>query len=678
MPQSVAVHDRDRSAPVALPRDEPVAQAVVDRRVPLALAVEPRDDRAERLAIAHPVEVGVRADEHAVAGVRQIVLPGALVGARGGSDHAPDRQPEGLREGMVALVVSGHGHDRAGAILHEHVVGDVHRDLLAVDGVGDGLPQRHAGLRALGVAALLARLGERVVDVLAHRVLVRGACGEAHDVGVLGGHHEEGRAEQRVGAGGEDGVVDAELLAAEGHLGALAAPDPVALHRLHVLGPVDPVEVAEQPLGVVGDAQEPLLELPDFDERAAALAVAVGVDLLVGEHGLVFGAPLDGGLLAVGEAARGTARGRSTASSGSRTVRGGELARPVDRDAPRVELALEGGDRLGGRLARVHAGLDRVVLGGQPERVIAHRVQHARAEAAVEMRDRVADRVALQVADVRLAARVGEHLQHVGAGCPPTLLRGAASTPPAVLASAGGALVGHLPGALLGPHGLPARLDLVRVVSVLCHRESQVSGPTRTAPRLPAARFSGTRGQLGEAAPVAQQLDDLGGRLGGRAGVERGLRVVLDAQLDRLRRPASPAMLRGQRERHVDAGRDAGGGHDACRRRPRALRPARPPWRRAARAAEPVDWSRACRRAARRRRGSASRCTPTSSTCSSRVGRAQPVEHGAVRRARRPRRGRRGRARCRGAAARSSGRSASSAEHAVVGAHGPAARRRRT
>ncbi len=92
-------------------------------------------------------------------------------------------------------------------------------------------------------------------------VLVLGAAREAHHVGVLGGHHEEGRAEERVRAGGEDGIVDVELLAAEVHLGALAAADPVALHRLHVLGPLDPVEVAEQPLGVVGDAQEPLLEL---------------------------------------------------------------------------------------------------------------------------------------------------------------------------------------------------------------------------------------------------------------------------------------------------------------------------------------------------------------------------------------------------------------------------------
>ncbi len=60
------------------------------------------------------------------------------------------------------------------------------------------------------------------------------------------------------------------------------------------------------------------------------------------------------------------------------------------------------------------AGLDRVVLGGQAEGVVAHRVQHAAAETAVEVGDRVAERVALEVADVRLTARVGQHLEDVG------------------------------------------------------------------------------------------------------------------------------------------------------------------------------------------------------------------------------------------------------------------------
>ena len=57
--------------------------------------------------------------------------------AVGRGDHAPDRQVELRRERVVALVVRGHGHDRAGAVLHQHVVGDVHRQPLAVDRVDD-------------------------------------------------------------------------------------------------------------------------------------------------------------------------------------------------------------------------------------------------------------------------------------------------------------------------------------------------------------------------------------------------------------------------------------------------------------------------------------------------------------------------------------------------------------
>ena len=259
----------------------------------LALDVEPLDDPVQRVAVVQAVEVGMRVDDRPVADVGQLLAA---------ADDALDRQAEGLGEVEVALVVAGDGHDRAGAVLHEHVVGDVHRQLLAVDRVGDGAPQRDAGLGAVVVAAVLVGLGQRVVDVRAHLVLVLGAGSEAQHVGVLGRQDEERRAEQRVRARREDRVVDPQLLAAKRDLGALGAPDPVALHRLDVLGPLDRLEVVEQAVGVVGDAEEPLLELAGLDLVAAALAAAVD-DLLVGEHGLVVGAPVDRGLLAVGQAA---------------------------------------------------------------------------------------------------------------------------------------------------------------------------------------------------------------------------------------------------------------------------------------------------------------------------------------------------------------------------------------
>ena len=96
------------------------------------------------------------------------------------------------------------------------------------------------------------------------------------------------------------------------------------------------------------------------------------------------------------------------------------------------------------------AGLDRVVLGRQAEGVVAHRVDHLEAVAAAEVGDRVADRVVLQVADVRLARGVGQHLEHVG-----LRLRGV---------EPGLAGVRDLPGALGVPDLLPAALDRVGVV----------------------------------------------------------------------------------------------------------------------------------------------------------------------------------------------------------------------
>ena len=299
-----------------------------------------------------------------------------------------------------------------------------------------------------------ARGPGRLVDVLAYRLLVLGARRQPLDLRMLGREHEEGGAEERVGAGGEDGEVEVELLAAEDDLGALRAADPVPLHRDHVLRPgLEQLEVVEQPLRVLGDPEEPLLELTQLDERAAALAVPVD-HLLVGEHRLVLGTPVDGRLLAVREPALVELQEDPLRPAVVAGLVGAELARPVDRDAPAHELLAEGGDRLLGRLARMLAGLDRVVLGRQPEGVVAHRVHDLIAAAAPEVGDRVADRVGLQVADVRLARGVGQHLEHVALRLRRVELRGPG--------------VRDHPGVLRLPDELPLALDRLGVVAVRC------------------------------------------------------------------------------------------------------------------------------------------------------------------------------------------------------------------
>ena len=134
-------------------------------------------------------------------------------------------------------------------------------------------------------------------------------------------------------------------------------------------------------------------------------------------------------------------------------VGGGDAAARVVPEPERPELPAHVGDvRLGGD-TRVLAGLHRVLLGGEPERVVAHRVQHVVAAHAHEAREHVGADVAERVPDVEPgAARVREHVEHVELAA----------------AGDGGEAVGELTGRVRRPERvarlpavLPLRLDLV-------------------------------------------------------------------------------------------------------------------------------------------------------------------------------------------------------------------------
>ena len=152
-------------------------------------------------------------------------------------DDAPDLQAVLAGEGEVALVVRRHGHDGAGAVAHQHVVGDPDGDALAVDrvdGIGAG---EDAGLLLVGGRALDLALAGGLGRVRLHRGALLGVVIGVHQR-MLRRQHHEGRAPQRVGPRGED-LQRVAGLRVEDDLGALAAADPVGLHGLDALGPVD-------------------------------------------------------------------------------------------------------------------------------------------------------------------------------------------------------------------------------------------------------------------------------------------------------------------------------------------------------------------------------------------------------------------------------------------------------
>ena len=449
----VAEDDRDRTAPEALAGQQPVPEAVLDGALADPLLLQPLDGLG--LGVGHAQAVQPLAVDR-----RSFACVGLAVEVLGGQHRADDGQVVGLGEVPVPLVLAGHGHDRPGAVGGQHVVGEVDGDLVAGERVHDVGAGEHASLvqRALRAQplelALAGHMGHEGLDL--GPPVVGGQLG--HD-GVLGRDHGVGHAEAGVGPGGED-LQAQVLLPGDGQVegGPLGATDPVALHGLDPLGPVQIVDVVQQLLGVVGDLEEPLLQVLALDQVARPLAGAVGQDLLVGQHGLAARAPVHGRLRPVGQAGFQELQEDPLGPAHE----GGVVA--LDHPAPVVgrPQAQQGRGQLldlgFGERPRMLAGLDGGVLGRQPEAVEADGREDGLAVHRPVADQQVPEGVVAHVAHVGRPARVGVHAQDVG-------LRA-------------GVVVVDLVGPLVPPTGLPAGLDLRRLVrlALVVHAADRTDG----------------------------------------------------------------------------------------------------------------------------------------------------------------------------------------------------------
>ena len=148
-------------------------------------------------------------------------------------------------------------------------------DLAAID-------RRYSATASAGVAAPNVHRGSTASG--------QSVGDQAVDQVVFGCQHHVGGAEQGVGPGGEH--LDVAVAGAKQRSGAGGAADPVALHGLDLLRPVQHVEILEQPVRVRGDAHHPLPQPFPEHREVAAVTAAVGGDLLVGQHRAQPGTPV--------------------------------------------------------------------------------------------------------------------------------------------------------------------------------------------------------------------------------------------------------------------------------------------------------------------------------------------------------------------------------------------------
>ncbi len=229
---------RNRAAPVALARDAPVAQSEIhlplaDRRIAANLRFKPLGDLFLGPLDGHAVEEA-RIDHAAVAvigGVRDHERLGVLAF---GADHGSISEPIFVDKIEVALIVRGAAEDRAGAVFHQHEIGDIDRQfpvrIERVDRPDAGIKT----LLLLGVDDLLrGAVPLRLRDEFREFWIFR-SRGLRQRM-IRRDRHEFG-AEQRVMPGSEDlqfGLAGRRGCGIERKTDqqAFAAADPVALHQ---------------------------------------------------------------------------------------------------------------------------------------------------------------------------------------------------------------------------------------------------------------------------------------------------------------------------------------------------------------------------------------------------------------------------------------------------------------
>ena len=462
-----AMNRRNGIAPIALTRNEPVAQAEFHLASAAAHGLELSDDSCLTLGMLAAGHAGVFArlhkrafggvglgpidrGDHAVLLVFQLLEQRVVIA----QDDGNDGQVVFASEFEVALVAARNSHNGTRAVIGNDIVGNPDGQLFAINGIDRVTTGKLAVLFVVALGAL--HRGDLLggLDEIHNRLLVFGTLDKRRETLVFRGKHEEARAEQRVGTRGEHGddIVFGRL---GGHvavfvaqhevdLGAFGAANPVGLLLLHALGPAfELVKIVEQFLSVIGDLQVPLREVALLDFGIAAPATALD-NLLVRQNGLAARAPIHGRVAALDEATLPELLKNPLAPAIVLGVARHNGAVPVVGKAHALEAGLLGFDvgiRPFGRMAMV---LDGSIFCRQAEGVPTHGMQNVEALHAIVASNNVANRIVTGMAHVNVARGIREHFQDVLLGTPVFFM--------------------HLVDAAFFPSRLPTRLDLEGIV----------------------------------------------------------------------------------------------------------------------------------------------------------------------------------------------------------------------
>src|SRR6185312_13196788 len=279
---------------------------------------------------------------------------------RTGRNHLANRQRVLLREFKIALVVRRHAHDGAGPIIHQYIVG--HPDWQAfaaewIDGQRSGIQSFlffHGGeilfRRALSLNFRSKRIHicfqRRTLQQLGYQWMVRR-------------QDDRSRSINGVDASREDTNLLIAILDGEVNVSPFAATDPIALPLQDFVWParLDLGDIFYELFCIFSDAQEPLVQISLFNCSSAAPANPAR-GLLVRQHGLLFGAPVDGGSFLIRQTSLKHLEKEPLVPLIEVRPMRRDLSRPVVADSEPLQLPAHVNDVFFGPGSRIDATLD--------------------------------------------------------------------------------------------------------------------------------------------------------------------------------------------------------------------------------------------------------------------------------------------------------------------------------
>ena len=459
---AVLVVNREGFAPVALAGEYRIAHPVLDLSTPAVHLFQTVDHLAHRrgIIIALDKVVEINAVLSGVGLLRNILV----------LDDGQDRYPEMLGESIVARIPGRDSHHRTRTVTGQDIIADVDRDVLPGERMHGIRPGKYpADASYVGHPLALGTHGS-LPDVLLHLLALLGRS-DLLDQRMLGCQGHKGDTEDRIGTRGED----FEFFVRTGHIEPDRRPfrttDPVTLGFLDGFRPVDRIQTIQQTLGIGRDAHAPLEHVFPLYREPSAFGKPV-LDLIVGQHRTQPGAPVHHRLAQVSQTVLredlvagafvepfpllgckeryivvACRLDRTVAffledglqiANGTRfvggvivprivqlhkdplcpavilRVAGAHLAIPVERKPDQVQLRTVTLDVLLGSDRRMLPGLDGVLLGRQPERIVSHGMQHIETLVAFVAGVNIGCDVPQGVSHVQPGSRrIGEHVQHV-------------------------------------------------------------------------------------------------------------------------------------------------------------------------------------------------------------------------------------------------------------------------